>query len=203
MSEQTIAAPQSEAAPQPRDESSARRSPAALIRAYPWALAAVALLIVSVVLVVWARSRPGYDPYGWMVWGYQTLHLNLDLGGAPSWKPLPFVFDVPFAVFGHYQLWLWMFTSAFISLIGTVFAGRIAYRLTANQIEDGDRRPAIAAGLFAGAALLGLQNYMHYTFSFQSDTMITTLCLAAIDAWVSGRPRLAFVVGCFAGLGRP
>ena len=57
--------------------------------------------------------------------------------------------------------------------------------------------------MFAGAALLGLQNYMHYTLSFQSDTMITTLCLAAIDAWVSGRPRLAFLVGCFAGLGRP
>ena len=44
---------------------------------------------------------------------------------------------------------------------------------------------------------------MHYVMSVQSDTMIVTLCLAAIDAHVSGHPRLAFAVGCFAGLGRP
>ena len=28
------------------------------------------------VLVVWARTRPGFDPYGWLVWGHQTLQLG-------------------------------------------------------------------------------------------------------------------------------
>ena len=203
MTEQTIAAPESEATNHSRDASDSRSSSRGLIRRYPWVLVAIGLLAVSTLLVVWARTRPGYDPYGWMVWGYQTLHLNLDLGGAPSWKPLPYVFTVPYALFGHYQLWLWMITAATVSLAGTVFAGRIAYRLTMDRVTDGDRRPAIAAAAFAGVALLGLQQYVHYVLSYQSDTMITTLCLAAIDAHLSRRPRLAFAIGCVAGLGRP
>ena len=40
-------------------------------------------------------TRPGYDPYGWLVWGKLTIHLKLDTNGAPSWKPLPFLFTVP------------------------------------------------------------------------------------------------------------
>src|SRR5438874_10519340 len=60
------------------------------MRQHPWWSIAIVLLAISVVLVVWARTRPSYDAYGWLVWGYQTLHLALDLGGAPSWKPMPF-----------------------------------------------------------------------------------------------------------------
>jgi hypothetical protein len=157
--------------------------------------------VVAIVLVVWARTRPGYDPYGWLVWGYQTIHLNLNLGGAPSWKPLPLLLTAPFALFGHYELWLWMFASVATSLSGCVFAARIAYRLVGT--DDGDKRPAIVAAVFAGAGLLGIENYMHIVLSVQSDPMITTLFLAAWDAYLSGHERLAFVVGCVAGLGRP
>ena len=84
----------------------------------------------SVALVEWAGTRPGYDPYGWLIWGYQTLHLNLDLGGAPSWKPLTWVFTVPYSLFGHYAMRLWMFTAVAVSLAAGIFGGRIAYRLT-------------------------------------------------------------------------
>jgi hypothetical protein len=204
VSEQTIEAPRSEAPPPPRDRPPASRFPLGGARSYVLVAVGVAVLLgVSLALIVWAKTRPGYDPYGWMVWGYQTLHGSLDLGGAPSWKPLPYVFDVPYALFGHYQLWLWMTSSVAVSLAGCLFAGRIAYRLTRNYAVDSDRWPALAAGVFAGAALLGLQSYMHYILSVQSDTMITTLGLAAIDAYISGHPKLAFVVGCVAGLGRP
>ena len=85
------------------------------MRQHPWWSTAILLLGISVVLVVWARTRPSYDAYGWLVWGYQTLHVTLDLGGAPSWKPLPFLFTVPFAIAGHYQLWLWMFFSTAVT----------------------------------------------------------------------------------------
>ena len=44
--------------------------------------------------------EPGYDAYGWLVWGRQTLHWNLDTNGAPSWKPLTFLFALPYAPFG-------------------------------------------------------------------------------------------------------
>ncbi len=159
------------------------------------------LALLAIPLVLWARTRPGYDPYGWLVWGYQTIHGHLDLAGAPSWKPLPLILTAPFAVFGHYQLWLWMFSAVGVSLLGCIFAARIAYRLVG--VDDGDKRPAIAAAVFAGASLLGIETYVHVVLSVQSDPIITTLFLAAWDAHLSGHERVAFVVGCVAGLGRP
>jgi hypothetical protein len=74
--------------------------------------AGAALVVVSTLILVWARTRPGFDPYGWLVWGHQTVAGNLNTNAAPSWKPLPFLFTVPFGLFGHYQLWLWMITPA-------------------------------------------------------------------------------------------
>ncbi len=174
----------------------------AVLRRHPWWVATGVMFVIAFVLVLWTRTRPGYDPYGWLVWGYHTIHLDLNLGGAPSWKPLPLLLTAPFALFGHYQLWLWMFSSVAISLSGAVFTARIAYRLTGAS-DDGDKRPAIIAAVFAGAALLGTETYMHIVLSVQSDPMIVTLFVAAIDAYLSGHPRLAFVVGCVAGLGRP
>jgi hypothetical protein len=179
------------------------------VRGQPGWITAAFLLVVSAVLIVWARTRPSYDAYGWLVWGYQTIHLTLDLGGAPSWKPLPYVFTVPYALFGHYQLWLWMLTTVALSLAGSVFAGRIAYRLTlreapaAGDVGVGRRYAAWAAAVFAGLGLLGLEDYFHYILSVQSDPVIVTFTLAAIDMYLSGRPRWAFALGAVAGLGRP
>jgi hypothetical protein len=172
-----------------------------------WATTIV-LAIVSVIIVLYARTRPSYDAYGWLVWGYQTIHGTLDLGGAPSWKPMPFLFTVPFAVFGHYQLWLWMFTATAVALAGPAFAGRIAYRLSGgpearNEPEPLHRYAPIAAAVFAGAAVLGLEDYFHYILSSQSDPMLVTFVLAAIDMFMLGRYRWTLVLGVLAALGRP
>jgi hypothetical protein len=167
----------------------------------------IALLLISLVVVLWAGARPGYDPYGWLVWGKLTLHGRLDTNGAPSWKPLPFLFTVPFAVFGHYQLWLWMVTSVAISLAGPVFAWRIAFRLT--NADPPRRYAAYAAGLFAGLFVFGMQDtvshltYTHYVLSAESDTMIVALCLAAVDCHLCGRHRWALWMWWLASLGRP
>ena len=94
-----------------------------LMRAQRAPLIAIAVLVLAALIVVWARTRPGYDPYGWLVWGRQTIKGALDTNAAPSWKPLPYLFTLPYALAGHYQLWLWMITSVAISLSGVVFAG--------------------------------------------------------------------------------
>lgn len=172
-----------------------------LIRRHPELSIAVGLLIVSTALVLWAGTRPGFDPYGWLVWGHQTVIGNLNTNAAPSWKPLPYLFTVPYALTGHYELWLWMITSVAISLSGVIFAGRIAYRLTDARPER--RYAGIVAGVFAGVALLGIRDYWHYILSYQSDPMIVSLCLGAIDCHLSRRPRWAFVLGALAALGRP
>jgi hypothetical protein len=165
-----------------------------------WIVAA-ALVAFSAALVVWAKTRPGFDPYGWLTWGHMTLHGGLDTNAAPSWKPLPYVFTVVYALLGSHELRLWMITSAAVSLSGVIFAGRIAYKLTDAPPER--RWAGWAAGIFAGLTLLGIQNYFHYILSSQSDPMIVSFCLAAIDLHLDGRTRLAFVAGALAGLGRP
>jgi hypothetical protein len=178
-------------------------------RRYPWVVGAIALLLVSFVVVLWAGARPGYDPYGWLVWGKLTLHAKLDTNGAPSWKPLPYLFTVPYALFGHYQLWLWMVTSVAVSLSGPIFAWRIAFRLTGA--DPARRYAAYAAGLFAAVLVLLMQDpiarpvasYVHYLLSAESDTMIVALVLAAIDCHLNNRHRWAFWMWFLAGLGRP
>jgi hypothetical protein len=182
----------------------------ALVRRYAWWIVAVSLVAVSLVIVLVAGTRPGYDPYGWLVWGYQTLHASLNLGGAPSWKPFTYLFTVPYSLFGHYALWLWMVTAVAGSLAGGIFAGRIAYRVVASPDDahpSGTTRErrwaAIAAAIFAGLALFGIQGYAHYVLSVQSDPMLVTACLAAIDLHLSGHPRWAFLMLALASLGRP
>ncbi|MGI8864476.1 MAG: hypothetical protein ACR2JH_08780 [Solirubrobacteraceae bacterium] len=174
---------------------------AALAPRYRWLLAAAVLLLLSTALVLWADTRPGYDPYGWLVWGKLTIHGNLDTNGAPSWKPLPFLVTVPFALLGHYALWLWMILAVAVSLSGLVFAWRIAVHLT--DAPPGRRWAGLAAGAFAAIALLGIRDYTHFTLSAQSDTMIVSLCLAAIDCQLAGRYRWAFWLWILGALGRP
>jgi hypothetical protein len=209
MSDQTLEAP-SIRVPVAEPRRRAGRGGASamrLVTSYPWVAGAAALLVLSLIVVLWARVRPGYDPYGWLVWGKLTLHLKLDTNGAPSWKPLPFLFTVPFALFGRYELWLWMVFSVAVSLSGPVFAWRIAFKLTDAEPER--RYASYAAGLFAGLFVLGMQDpiapasYLHYVLSAESDTMIVALCLAAIDCHLSGRHRWAFWMWWLAALGRP
>jgi hypothetical protein len=179
-----------------------------------WVLgAAIVLLALALGIVLWARTRPSFDSYGWLVWGHQTIAGSLNTNAAPSWKPLPYLFTVPFALFGHYELWLWMVTCLAITLGGSVAAGRIAYRLTTAPARGEDplrrttdprvRYAGLAAGVFAALALVGIQDWWHYVLSSQSDTMIAALCLGAIDCHLSGRPRAAWVLGGLAALGRP
>jgi hypothetical protein len=183
-----------------------RGGPRLLLRRHVWWLVALLVVAVAGALIAITGTRPGYDPYGWLDWGYHTLRLNLDLGGAPSWKPFTYIFDVPYNVFGHYALWLWMLTAVAGALGGAVFGGRIAYRLTAAEGggETGVARYApVAAAIFAGAAVLGIQQYFHYILSAQSDPILVTVCLAAIDCHLNGRHRWAWWLLALASLGRP
>ena len=172
-----------------------------------WIAGAITLLAGSAAIVIWARTMPSFDAYGWLTWGQRTWHGGLDTNAAPSWKPLPYLFTVIYAVLGHHlELRLWMTTSAAIAFAGVVFAGRIAYKLTAPRA--GRAWAGWVAAAFAGLALLALRDelhygYLHYALSSQSDPMIVTFVLAAIDLALSGRRRAAFACGLLASLGRP
>jgi hypothetical protein len=183
------------------------RGAGSYLRRYVWYLVGLGILVASAVLILVLRTRPGYDPYGWLDWGYQTLRGTLNLGGAPSWKPFTYLFTVPYSIFGHYALWIWMETAVAVSLAGAVFGGRIAYKLTAREAQQDTparrRYAPIAAAVFAGAAVLGIQQYFHYVFSVQSDPMLVTCCLAAIDFYLDRHYAWAWWMAALASLGRP
>jgi hypothetical protein len=167
-----------------------------------WIAVAGCVLVVAVAWVVLTRMRPAYDAFGWLGWGRQVLRWNLNTDGAPSWKPLTFLFTLPYALAGaNPQMWLWMITSTAAALGGAVFGARIAYRLTGPCPE----RPwaPLAAGAFAGVGVLGLGGYSQLVLNANSDPMVVTLCLAAIDCHLSGRFRLAFASLVLVSLGRP
>jgi hypothetical protein len=157
--------------------------------------------LLSLIIVRGVNTRPGFDPYGWLVWGHQALLGNLNTNAAPSWKPLPFLFTFPYALVGHYQLWLWMVTSVAVSISASVFAARIAYRLT--DAPSNRRWAGFVAAGFAAATVMIIDQYWHYILSHQSDPMLAALVLGAIDCHLSGRPRWAFALGILASLGRP
>lgn len=146
--------------------------------------------------------RPGYDPFGWMVWGQQVLHGSLNTSGAPSWKPMTFVFTLPYALFGHTQVWLWTVTSVTGTIAAGVFAARVAYRLTGPVLPSRRFAPFVAAA-FAGAAVMGIQTWPHLVLIANSDQIVVALLLAAIDAHLRGHRRWTFAALAFASLDRP
>ena len=145
--------------------------------------------------------RPGYDPFGWMVWGQQILHGSLNTSGAPSWKPMTFVFTLPYALFGHTQVWLWSVTSVTGTIAAGVFAGRLAFRLT-GPVLPARRFAPFVAGL-RGHRGDGIQTWPHLVLIANSDPLVVALLLAAIDAHLCGHRRLAFAALAFASLDRP
>lgn len=167
----------------------------------PWVLVGLAVLVAGVLFVVLTGMHPAYDAYGWLVWGHQALHLNLDTNAAPSWKPLTFLFTLPYALTGGLALWLWMFTAAAGAFAAPIFGGRIAWRLAATA--GGRRYAQIVAAAFAGLAVIGLAGYWHFVLIATADPLLVALSLGAIDCHLSGRRRAAWILLVLTSLGRP
>jgi hypothetical protein len=168
-----------------------------------WSVLTVTALVVgaAVGFIVVTKTTPSYDAFGWMTWGHQTLHWNLNTDGAPSWKPLTFLFTLPYALTGRTQLSLWVLTATIAAMAGCALGGRIAYRLVSPNGEH--RLAALAGGLFAAVGIFGIGDYTHLMLITSSDPFVMTLCLAAINLHMSERPVAAYVCILLAGLGRP
>src|SRR3954471_15090298 len=89
------------------------------------ALAVLALAGLSLLL----PSAPTYDPWAWIIWGREILHLDLSTTDGPSWKPLPVMLTTLFAGAGDLAPDLWLFTARVGALAGVVFAFRVGRRL--------------------------------------------------------------------------
>ena len=172
-------------------------------------LVAVALAIGAVSLLI--PSTPSYDPWSWLVWGREILHVRLHTTGGPTWKPLPVVFTTVFALFGKAQPDLWLVIARAGAVCAVVMAFRLSVRFT-RQITAGLRRaesglagwlPALLAG---GVAVLGIVfsgGYISDNALGYSEGLASAVVLIAIERHLDGRPRQAFAIGFVAALDRP
>ena len=144
---------------------------------YRVALAVLALTALTFL----APSAPTYDPWAWIVWGREILHLDLSTVDGPSWKPLPVLLTTPFALFGGLAPDLWLFVARAGAIAGVVMAFRVARRL------GGVPAGAAAAGAYVVAPWM-LRN----SALGNSEGLLVALGLAAVDRHLAGRtaPRL-------------
>ena len=157
----------------------------------------VALLVLGcVVLAAFSLllpSTPTYDPWAWIIWGREVMHLDLVTTEGPSWKPLPILFTAPFSLAGDAaapELWI------VIARAGGLLAIAMAYRLAA-------RLAGPVAGVIAAVALLLADEFVFNFARGNSEGMLVAICLLALERHLDGRRRQAFLLGFLAGLLRP
>jgi hypothetical protein len=176
----------------------------------------VAGCLVLGALSLLVSSAPGNDPWAWVVWGREVVHLDLDTSIGASWKPLPVLFTAPFSLFGDWAPALWIVVARAGALLGLVLAFRLAYRLalSGERPPRNERLAAIGAGVLAAVPLAlaveltslggkaGL-GYARYLSEALTEGLFIAFLLWAVDRELDGRRDQALVLGLLAALLRP
>jgi hypothetical protein len=178
------------------------------------ALAAGALVIGALSLLI--PSTPSYDPWAWLVWGREIVHLDLHTTGGPTWKPLPVIFTTLFAPFGQAAPDMWLVVARAGALMAAAMVFKLAWRIVVGlgsvargTAADGalSRRlllgPALLAGVLAFISLSFSDSFITDNALGYSEGLMTALVLIALDLHLDGRSRAAFAVGFAAALDRP
>jgi len=158
-------------------------------------------------------STPSYDPWGWLLWGREILHLKLNTVGSNSFKPLPVLFTFPFALFGRAQPDLWLAVARSGAIFTVFMAFKLAARLTRwFGADPGDRRglvrvllygPAVLAGSIAALSVVIAPEYIRDAALGYSECLGAGMVLLAVDRHLDDKPRQAFLVGFVPALDRP
>jgi hypothetical protein len=183
-------------------------------RTFYLGLAGVCLLVGALSLLV--PSTPSYDAWSWLLWGREIIHGHLVITtGGTSWKPLPMIFTIPFALFGNAAPDLWLVVARAGALAAVVMVFRLSYRLTRQvgglfgESADLGRLTTIAPALLAGVigavslALSASGGFVSANALGYSEGLAAALLLIAIERHLDGRPRQAFAVGFLVALDRP
>jgi hypothetical protein len=170
-------------------------------------LGALALAALSLLL----PSTPSYDPWSWLIWGRQVIHLDLQTAGGPSWKPLGVLLTTIFALFGRAQPDLLLVVSRAGAVMAVAMTFRIAWRITRPLVAEwtgGEATgwallPVLLAATVAAASLVNSPSFITDNALGYSEGLMTALVLIAVDRHLDGARRQAFVIGFFAALDRP
>lgn len=181
-------------------------------------LGGVAVTVAALSLLL--PSTPSYDPWAWLVWGREIVHLDLQTTGGPSWKPLPMLFTTAFALFGRAapDLWLVVARAGAVTAVMMVFklAGRVTREL--GSFTGRDRSDTVAAtwpgriamllapllaAVLAAGSLINSPGFITDNALGYSEGLAVALSLIAIDRGLDGARRQAFAIGFLAALDRP
>jgi hypothetical protein len=138
-------------------------------------------------------GHPSYDPWAWIIWGREIVEGDLDTRSGPSWKPLPMLFTIPFALAGDEAapaLWL------VIARAGGLLALVMTFRL-------GARLAGPAAGAIAALGLVLSEGFVRHAVRGFSEGLLVGLVLLAVERHLDGHRRQAFLAGLGAALLRP
>ena len=171
------------------------RGPAAGGAGTSLALPAAACLGLAVVSLVLPATL-AFDPWAWLVWGREAVHLELDTTGGPSWKPLPVLAGAVVSLAGDHATTVWLVAARAAGLLALVLAFRLAARVA------GPVAGAVAAGLL----LLtpdGGPRFLRLVAEGHADTVSATLCLWAVERHLDGRRDHALLLATGLALMRP
>ncbi len=159
-----------------------------------WGTVVLASLVIAGILTLWLGGAPTYDPWAWIIWGREIIDGDLDLvtTAGPSWKPLPMIFTIPFALFGDAAPDLWMWVARASALVGIVAVADLAARLGGRL-----------AGALAGVAVALMPLYYAYGVQGSSEGALVLVCCLAATSWMDGRKDHAFWWLVAAALLRP
>lgn len=180
-------------------------------------LAGVAITLAALSLLI--PSTPSYDPWAWLVWGREIVHLDLQTTGGPSWKPLPMIFTTVFAPFGSSAPDLWLVVARAGAVMAVAMVFRLARRLTRELggltragLDRGDAAwpsrvagviaPLLAAVIAAGS-IVNSPGFITDNALGYSEGLAVALLLIAVDRGLDGARRQAFAIGFLAALDRP
>jgi hypothetical protein len=143
-------------------------------------------------------SALNYDPWSWLIWAREIVHLDLVTDGGPSWKPLPVLIDLPFALAGdEVSPSLWLIVARGAAALALLFAARLGWKL------GGGGLPGLAGGLVAALGILTMTGWLQGVALGNSEGLLIALVLAAIERHIEGRRDQAFLLGLGAALLRP
>src|SRR3954452_2204703 len=166
-------------------------APLALPRAWPARRTAVVVLVLAGLSFL-MPSAPTYDPWAWIIWGREIMHLDLSTVDGPSWKPLPILFTTPFALFGVLAPDLWLFVARAGAIAGVVMLFRLGRRF--GGIPGG-----VAAAVPYAIASWTIRNGA----LGNSEGLLVALALGAVERHLDGRRATAFALAFGAARLRP
>lgn len=161
------------------------------------ALAAAALALAALSLLY--PSTPTYDPWAWIVWGREIVHVDLQTTGGPSWKPFPVVFTTVFSLFGGAAPDLWLVVARGGAILAVMLAFRLGARLTSRDWSVA----SVTAGFIAAVALIISSQFVRTMSLGNSEGLMVAFTLWAIERHLDGKYRQAFVLVFLASLLRP